>query len=870
MDKASALASSPTKAHQRSAYSGPTSAAPEAVWTASRCNRLLRPIGSRINLLRKHRKNGSFPVGLGLVNQTEEHAIPHCASQGSRICTVNRSSLGLERRSHRNDPDWVPGSELRKKVKHKYSSRGIEGGRQLAGGSRGIKARAQSRQLSPNDSTVPTPYLSKNRGGSGDEYPDDRGEARPSARNGPSSASGCERRRPRVPCLGNPSSQLPAALLQRLKRLTEHSSWALIEGIVIGFDALLKVTAAPLPQGRDGARSLFSMCLRRVPEYIAEEQEWQQEESENDQLDVSSEVYADLEEFGCSQGHGWVHLSEVVRAHGVALLSDAIREGLLTQDAARALVQLCIHHTALDEAELLVASLVFSQIPHHKPGMAHCETSEHQMSAALSTLNLFAQQTGRHEFHYRQVDSLLVTGLLPVERLASRDLITLWGNAIRTISQVGGNSTDAVGLLCTAITLACDCSSPVQDLIHSIRLSPTAKRGKHGGKTRRATLRRSRSITRLIHHSGRESKIKTCTNSGVDAALSKLVSRLLTILSATALSQAQNPERSSNGAGDIRAIAGLAMIVRGNSELKHTEDPACAHSKERTALVFMADSLLPLALQSSAERSFNHTTTLSRPPLAVKVGLPQHVTSVSSSLDDLASYVNSIACCAGRILQEDGFGHTQILSDYLVSLLIPTNTSSAQLSSLERQAFAYVGLQSASLFAKENPGVTHFEYAEKIAQLAHSQGLDEASLSRQGCGSYSKRFRWEEGIEEWVAITPASNHKKRKICASGSTVWTESEDEGDGTEASSSISHDTEITDPEHSSDVDELDGLPIAQDSLRKGCRTTRAQTGLILCGNSRKKRITGEANRNKAQGKGNVIRWVGEVESEDELSFS
>ncbi|KAI9720773.1 MAG: hypothetical protein M1812_002612 [Candelaria pacifica] len=874
---------------QGSSFSGSLNAAPEATWTAARCNRLLRPIGSRINLLRKHYRKASFTAGLELLNQAEVNTRTNGANQGPRGCTVDQSSLGLERRSRRTDPDWIPRSELRKKVKHKYSSRGNEDGRQLAGSSSIIKARAKPRRVSPDATTVPTPFLSRKKGQSDYEGPEAYGKAQSSASNEFASAAVCELRRPRMPCPGNLPGQQPAVLLHRLKRVTEESSWALIEGIVNGFDTLLKATTASLKQDQIGARSLLSTCLRKVPEYIAQEQQWQQGECENEQLNVSSEVYADLEEFGSSQGYGWTPLSEVVRAHGVTLLRDAIYEGLLTQDTARALIQLCIHHSAHDEAESFVSCLVSIQIPDQKP--ADCKTLDHQMSG-LSTLNLFAQQTGRYGFQYREISSLLVAGRLCVERLANRESITLWGHAVKSISHVGEYCTDAVRLLCTAIRLACDSSSLVQgDLVHRFRLSLLNHRGRHGCKTRAATSRRHCSSTTFANHGETRSITKTGSDFEVDAALSKLVSRLLTILSATALCRAKSAEIETNEAGpqglDIRVITGLAMTVRGISELKHTVNRTIVHSEERIALVLMAGNLLPVVLQPLAEASSLIGTDRTRTPTTtIAVGLPHYVSTVYGRLTDLAIYVNAVACCAGRISQGNGFGYIQILSDYLIDLST-SSIASTQVSSVERQAFSSIGLQSAFLFAEENPSTAHFEYTEKIGQVANGEGFIEGSLSRRGCEPYSRRFRWEEGISEWVAATPAPNNKKRKLDARRSSTATPSLDERDCASSTESSSQDTEMTSPEDSSDQDELnelDELPIAmtrargglgslaQDIDRSGRRTTGAKSTCITATSqpSRKKRLVPCRLTHKAQGKSGLTCWGGEVESEDELSFT
>jgi hypothetical protein len=123
--------------------------------------------------------------------------------------------------------------------------------------------------------------------------------------------------------------------MRRIKSTTSSSSFVLYEGLYNAVESLMRATSPDLTEERSQTRTLLSTCLRSVPNYIKFEAAWVAAETgQGDRpsavhpLDISSEVYSDLEALGTSD-RGWKHLKTVVRAQGIQLISDAIMEHLV-------------------------------------------------------------------------------------------------------------------------------------------------------------------------------------------------------------------------------------------------------------------------------------------------------------------------------------------------------------------------------------------------------------------------------------------------------------------------------------------------------------------------------------------------------------
>lgn len=373
----------------------------EQEWTTARCHRLLRALTSRVAILKKE---------LSLISTTSG------ASQGSQQNGGKATKPARQRSTYPDDDmDWTKTGPKKNKLKRTYSNRGGRGR-----GSRVIPNTPRpGRALIPGEILVPTPILARARG----ELPNE----------GNFMMENSTREQLQMGRSKDSSIQLSGSI-RSLKQSTTASRYAINEGLHNGLEALLRSTNEQPKTTRKGARSMFAMCLRAVPEYIEEEEtssiaylEETGTKSAIDPRDIATEVYDDLEYLGTS-GHGWKHLRVVVRSHGIKVLTDAIRDGLLDVQFCSILVTLCLQNSATEEAEQLLSSLLASgTYPAPK-------TLYDQIPRSLLLLRKFAEEAGRYTFQYQQLANLLSSGQLPLGWLASRDFRSFWPGVVQRIS----------------------------------------------------------------------------------------------------------------------------------------------------------------------------------------------------------------------------------------------------------------------------------------------------------------------------------------------------------------------------------------------------------------------------------------------------
>lgn len=257
-----------------------------------------------------------------------------------------------------------------------------------------------------------------------------------------------------------------AEQLRAIRKTTDASRYTLYDGLFNGLEALLKITTVV---GRDdashkGPRSLMSMCLRVVPGYIkAVDAHSRMEEDENGtktlmiSRDSVAEVYSGLENMGTSSS-GWSHLASVVRAHGVQIVAEAIEDGLIALDFSCALVSLCIHMAAEDEAQVLLTSILAASI-FPPPKSVYGKLSDTSATLALSALQSFADYTQRRNYQLRQLTELFTSQRLPLAWLATKDFSHIWTNAIQALSQ-HPHERESAEFIAKIVPMLCNTTSP--------------------------------------------------------------------------------------------------------------------------------------------------------------------------------------------------------------------------------------------------------------------------------------------------------------------------------------------------------------------------------------------------------------------------
>jgi hypothetical protein len=646
----------------------------EMEWTAARCSRLLRALQSRIAILNKD---------LSRVQS---------GSQGREAIAEVRA--GRIRKADA-DSDW---NQARKKVKRTYSTRRGRNNNEAGGDVRIRKLQSsnEARAFIPGEVSVPTPILNRARG----ETISAKSSTEP-----PLEINGQELRPNRRTKDVQSNSQL-FQTLRDIRKQTPASRYAIYEGIYNGLEALLKATNPAEPQqNRTGPKSLFSLCLRAVPQYITQEEELSaayMEETKSksaiNNTDISIEIYNDLEAFG-SNGKGWKHFRTIVRSHGVQLLSDAIRTGSLDADFIGILITLCIHTKATKEAEILLSSLLSTgNFP--LPKSVFNRFDDEPATRPLSMLWKFVEITGSFSYQYRQLSTLISDGLLPLDWLATKEFGPVWTRAIQVLP-TDSNDIDALLFMDTVLPLLAQTGGGAWTEDHS---------------TKRDGL--------MLN------------------AVKQTFSSLLTTLSSIVIlkgdtakqTQVQNTSLHTTEYDHFITLTRSCLI---QWELSHV------FNIQGTLLVITNLILKEVGHESSGSESdlidilFNHLRHMSKS------------STILPSYHEVVAFICSIARCCGRGASNSGFEYLEDLHHKMESLICNRDSEGVNI-------FRGVLADSAVAFAQEIPDRRHLDYADEMESKFHRMETKPKasltpghSLDRSMVG-----FRWEEGISEWVTATP--------------------------------------------------------------------------------------------------------------------
>ncbi|KAK6063680.1 hypothetical protein SCUP234_13304 [Seiridium cupressi] len=387
-------------------------------WTASRCRRLLRPLLSRLALLRR------------------DAALLH--NQSLRI-EAPREELSAKRSAE--DCTWLA---PRKKLRRTYSQRSAGYPLPEAVKPAPVKFKAAKdlqRDSCTGEIIAFTPLLRRVRGHhvsspvEGPQTSGNDGQHHRKRKSGPSSIFD-ER-------------------LTSIRMRVSPTRYADYEAIFRNTDALLNaVSRSP---SNKGASALMDMCLRKMPRYVAGVVAWEVHEAEKDGTrsnttgaDVASRVYTELESLGASDT-GWAHLRTLVEADAVSALADAMAEGLFPDEFAMMLIELCSGYGVRQLGDLLE---VFLARQYPQPLNTEEGFSENASLRPLSFLRDISARSGRSTLLLQQLSILLVQGLLPYTWLATKQFEEIWASAYRMLAR-GRTSLDPVDYLATSIVLLC-------------------------------------------------------------------------------------------------------------------------------------------------------------------------------------------------------------------------------------------------------------------------------------------------------------------------------------------------------------------------------------------------------------------------------
>lgn len=680
-------------------------------WNTTRCNRLLRPLSSKLAKLRKELdRQHNAPTN----RRHSAHSVQCKASSHE-----SHKSLQPARRSRLpervRDPDWMPS--------------GGPGTSKKTYGGRGTKKCTEMVRYGPDPdrSARPgqimfTPLIARTAG---------RLEESPQVSGSPLKRFAKHRGRliARVEQLQELNKQMPAEIGNLVKGLSE------------AYANLLQATALREEKKWKGTRSLFSACLRKMPEYIKLEEhfaELDKEEDEDDEdRDISQELYTYLEDqFETMPGQGWRSFKQMVRAHGTSLLCDAFADQILGLETLHLLVSHCLNASAWAEAEQLLRSFLPCLKPRTMPSHLLANLFDEHRSLYLWMTKDFVRRTGRHRFLFDQLEYMISQELLPLEWLATECMRPVWDRLVRSLSDGDDRCKgSAFRFLQTAILAGVGLPDESQFEDGEVEIV--------------------------------ERQFKPSSRQEFRTALDTTFSSVLTVLSSIALVNANREDPVGQSIAQ-RITWALDTVVVDLLKRKNIRDdlmllsPIAEHMEtfaQRALWVAFASFLVHLdgCGPGSGVISLDVTSTVGAINWIASQYSSAHV-DIATALTTLPEFTSSTAQGTGRIWKDDGYDQIQRLVNAMLSL------SGLRLPH-KLWTFKRLALESIMEFAHGTGDPRHMTYARKVENsmrtkghvvIFHSPQKNESPLGAGG-------FRWEEGIGEWVACTPFVRQEAKRL-----------------------------------------------------------------------------------------------------------
>ncbi|KAL8648106.1 MAG: hypothetical protein Q9210_005175 [Variospora velana] len=687
-------------------------------WTAARCQRLLRPLSARIALLRKEKQTCTVIEEdrrtRGLAANSDHH-IP-ALSFGSRRRKSEKFNAANE--------EWAPNPRRSKKIKRTYSAR-----------SSSSQYRNDPTQLSATDQhvhnqaeiTIPREIFQLSA--RSDIEDDARTSSQDLARDQRDEESESQSHVHR----GGEHSGRPSRGHSRcLYSSTISFERRLMDGIYKGVSALLLATNAHSAQ--IGARSLFNACLRSVPDYIAQEEIWNHTEDPESNIDVASIVYNDLESLSTSEYNGWDPLRQVVRAHGMSMIASAVSEGLIESYSFHSILRLCIHLGANDEAQHLLERLVLNIQPMQKHS---------NLRWTLVILDEFVSATGRHSFRYKSLSRLLSSGGLSPDWMSRHETIDTWNKIVQSVSQRDEHAGSAAELLRLAITmtygLAVD--DPAQ-FVHGLRLQRSkllAEANEYFVNLEHQVSWPRGSRTTAIHGE------RDCFRDKTSATISSL----MTVLCAIGLLRSAATRSGTRQAyvPNVGVLQDIATDAQQFLEL----------ASERISLVRNEGMAVPLLAAGLVKATLCHRRDEFADTVPNLFDKLMALGDDESTVEQSSSFLCAVAECCARGTSEDTFDHTQKIVQHIHHIGTSLKSVSRSHGLCNR-----IGVAAALEYAESTKHPKHLHWALDVEQAITGVHLESVRrtpartpLRGQKQTQTWNGYRWESGICEWVARTPA-------------------------------------------------------------------------------------------------------------------
>ncbi|KAH0361592.1 hypothetical protein KCU65_g8600, partial [Aureobasidium melanogenum] len=461
------------------------------------------------------------------------------------------------------------------------------------------------------------------------------------------------------------------------------------------------------------------MCLRRVPDYIRAEEDWRKSIDEDDDTDVSAEVYEELEDLGSVTGHGWSGLREVVIAHGVSLVHEIIRDKLVATETRAELAKMPAKYGLHKVSEDLLLAYARS-LPLKRP----LGVDSRLFNGCLLSLTTIQPASADNETFVRLLDALFSSGRLKLSWLATRDMVTLSSGMIRALASQAGDIDHIL-------------------LFLQGRISQVAE-------------------TELIHEyatrQGPEGKLDIWLR--LEKSLTNTMVSIITVLTAIVLIESNAHDRNDSSRRCTAAqslLTRLSVIVLAKLGELRSSAKSSTHQQRTVCFTLLASSLI---LSVKCDKDSNTTTLLGQDEILqgmIVVHGSNSLDRTQSMVERAASFLVDLSQCCGQSLHSD----SQSYLESLVRLIMEDGQHDSDMTkSFLKQWALESSLLSATTSATQRS--RHFLNDVEVAMSQRGPLSTQSTTfgSRHTDATVAEQgLRWEEGLCEWIVASPVRTRK---------------------------------------------------------------------------------------------------------------
>ncbi|KAL2827084.1 hypothetical protein BDW59DRAFT_144668 [Aspergillus cavernicola] len=713
--------------------------------TAKWANRMLRPLTSIYHRLEKHNEI----VTSVLISKAKERTDAALDAEQMRLTTEApiEHACSYSDDEEPNDPAWIPGKLDKRKIRHNYSSR-----------RRGNGVRKRSRLLIrspevpktlPGAIEIATPLITgKIRGPLAECSPSLRVQLFQNRLSGADNRGSSEHRK-----TGRTNNSSFPPYQGSWKEVLDQSGDPglvdiahLLDRIFLKFLKYTRVTPTHskghVERGQRGARSLLSMAVRRLPEFIADEQRIQDESDEGCEVDMCDAYFTELEAAYAPNNNGWQPLREAVRAQGIYLVSCIIQRQWITSPAAYRLLEESLSHGEFDALEsLLTPSLAIVDAYHYPAAFDPSRPRGHRDDLIHILGTYHSRCPARRSYVFKELSRLLTRGVVPPEWMVT----TMWkrcvDGAIKSVSTEDYDYPAARRLIEAVVLSAAG--------IYSTMGSKGRLTSNHNQSVRPVRARGTQASTT---HTSVLSKDQFSCPIPIQDALSNLIASLLTALCGMCLARSRAAEAAETSAGlktreMVNCLAFTVQRVVGNEPATLEPDGPIFHPLRR-GYVLLADYTLHCGNNVTAEIIY-HSESVSR----------RNIKTFFRSLASRQDVVRELARHVSQVFHHSGHAHgqgpTRMPTEVRARVSQLAHLSSAQGVAL---LLGKVAAETAMQLAEKSLDPDDHTWAVEIQEQAASSQQEEVSQQSPSSSQLnSSLYRWEDSIGEWVARRPAVN-----------------------------------------------------------------------------------------------------------------